>query len=63
MFFWLRPLMTTADQDRRAPQRSPEGLSITLEAGLQRERRAQLFFDLLDGTHHLADCGAWHEIE
>jgi hypothetical protein len=38
-------------------------LGIALEAGLQREWRVQLFFDLLDRAHHLPDRGAGLQIE
>ena len=46
------------DQDRRARQRSLEGLGVALKARRQRERLAKLCFDLLDGSHCLADGGA-----
>ena len=51
------------DEDRRARQRRAERLGVALEAGLQRQRLAQLFFDLLDGADRLADRGARREIE
>ena len=40
-----------------------ECLGVALKAGLQRERRAQLLFDLLDGADRLTDRGARREIE
>ena len=44
-------------------KRRSECLGVALKAGLQRERLAQLFFDLLNGAYRLADRGARREIE
>ena len=51
------------DQDRRARQRRGEGLRVALKARLQRQRLAELLFDLLDGGDRLTDRRARLEIE
>ncbi len=51
------------DEDRHARQRVSECLGVALKARLQRERLAQVFFDLLDGAHRLTDRGAGREVE
>ena len=51
------------DQDRRARQRCPEGLRVALEARLQRQRLAELLFDLLDGRCRFADRRARQQVE
>ena len=50
-------------EDRRARQRRSECLGVALKARLERERLAQLFFNLLDGAYRLTDRGARREIE
>ena len=44
-------------------QRRAESLRVTLEAGLERERRVKRFFDRLNIAYRLADRGARCEIE
>src|ERR1700731_2620425 len=51
------------DEDRRALQRRAEGLGIALEAGLERQRRVQLFFNLLNIAYRLANRDARRKIE
>ncbi len=50
-------------EDRRARQRRSECLGVALKARLERKRRAQLFFSLLDSAYRFADRGTGGEIE
>src|SRR5580692_12795862 len=50
-------------EDRRAFQRRAESLRVTLEAGLERERRVKRFFDCLNIAYGLAERGARREVE
>jgi len=42
---------------------APNAWALPWKAGLERERRMQLFFNLLNAAHRLADRGARREIE
>src|ERR1700730_4890698 len=50
-------------ENRRALQRRAEGLGVALEAGLERQRRVQRFFDRLNIAYRLANRGARCEVE
>src|ERR1700722_19382228 len=50
-------------ENRRALQRRAESLRVTLEAGLERERRGEGVFGRLNIAYRLAERGARREVE